>query len=315
MGIPLLPTQHEENTIPQNIVQLKLIIPNNNIATPEVESGLNELLSNFLKGGIAFENVYRARELHKELASKISKFGGIERLGDIRESKQFSDLLRILDKITKNNDNLINKPISISDAETLTKLIIKLEALEEQALAVKQEKAKVSSHLDLVLNGITDRIIMILINEAMARGSYINLAISIARLNPIWDVPDEYDLTQYLKKQVLTEDFRTCLKESVKGNKVRTDKLNPLQKKFFSLANYIIRLLCIMPEFLIKWLPRTGKVTKLCVNIVHQTPVFGPLITSFIGPIDEIINMVRVYGEQIKYIRKVAKEAREQHKK
>ncbi len=313
MGIPILPLiNSSEQTL--SIIKPPQIIICNTTVMSEERLGLNQLFANLVRGGTAVENAFRAKEIYKELENKIANLSVIQSLGTEGEIRDFKKVLDDLKKLSKSN-NTSEVPFNCTDAETLTKLILKLEALEEVSNERKENKAKIGSNLDMVLNGIADRIITILVNEAMARGSYVNLVVSVARLNPIWDVPDEYDLTQFLKKQVLTDEFRNCLKESIRGNKADTNKLNPAQKKLFHFSSYIVRLLCFMPEFLIKWLPRTGKVTKLSVNIIHQVPLIGPLITSFIGPIDEVINLIRVYGDQIKYIRKTAKEAREQSEK
>ena len=301
MELKIFPFQNESLGIQE---KPRLILPSLKVGTADEKPNLNEMVSYLLyKDGIPSENIYRARELYHELTYKISHFGGLERIVSEHEVALFSKIIKKIEQI-KDKGLPITKIITTEDAEILAKLVMRIETQEEE----KEQKLKAATSLDQVLNTISDKIVNILLQEAMVRGSYINIAIALARLNPIVDVPDENDLRTYLKSKVLTGEFKKCLLDGLRGNKVNKSKLDSLQKKFFYFANSIVWIIAHMPEAAVKYLPRVGKVTRLSVNIIHQIPIFGPLINTFFGPVDEAIRVFELHPQEIRLLRKEAKQ-------
>lgn len=307
MWFKILPTKAEVLAASGRQAKPTLVIPSLKVTSLNEKPNLNELVSYLLiRDGIPAENIYKARELYNELTHKLSNLGGLEKIACEPDLERFSKIIKKLIKI-RDKGLSINKNITNQDAETLVELIIKIEKEEEEEKE-KEINLKASTSLEQVLNTISDKIINILLQEVTIRGSFINIALALARLNPIFNVPDENDLRVYLKSKVLTADFKSCLFDSLKGNKVDKSKLTPLQKKFFRIANLIVWIIAHIPEFTVKYLPRVGKVTKLSVNIIQQIPIVGSLINTFLGPMDEAIRIFELHPREISLLRKEAKQ-------
>ncbi|GEM_PF-6678825 len=298
----------------QIFVKKPLIIPGENTSLFNFERNLTELYSSFLQSRTEYENIFRARELHNGLSSKLSKL--IEPINYFNEAelKIFLEVLTKLERLSHTRTGQNELIFNSQDAQTIMELIEKIGFCEQEEENRKLKQVKIKSHINDVVDGIADKIMFILIRESLDRGSYIYLALAVARLNPIWEIPDESSITEYLKKKVLTDEFKQCLIQSIRGEKTNKDKLNTLQKQFFYFANSIIHMLMYMPKFAIKWLPRTGKVTRLSLGIISKFPVFGPLFVSFFGPVDDVISIIKNHSESISYLQQIAKKARRQNK-
>ena len=290
-----------------------LVFPDHEITLPGEELNLSELLSSLIRGGVSFENAFRARELHKRLNTTIGLAGGLRKILPYEEISRYSKVLGSLERIAVTEKEDLSQVLCFEDAESLTCLVEKVKEYEEEVLG-RRTSTDFSGSVDSVLDGISEKIITILLTEALVRGSYINVALGIARLNPKWDIPYEADIPKYLKSKVLTRHFKNCLKERLKGNVVNKEELDSLQKKFFYFANGIVWVLSHLPEFAIKYLPYTRRITRLSVNIIHHIPIIGLLINSFLGPVDEIIGIVGKHGDDIRILKRVAKQARRHHK-
>ena len=297
----------------QIFIKKPFIVPDDNSPLFNSDPSIIQLYQNFLQSGTQFETVFRARELHNELSYNFSKIRNDIGYFNPVEIKIFSEALDKLEKLANKKGISNESHFNASDAQAIMELIEKIQFCNEEKENRKLKQVKFKSHINDVVDGIADKIMLILIRESMDRGSYIYLALAVARLNPIWEIPDETGIAEYLKKKVLTDEFKQCLTQSIKGEKVNKDKLNPLQEKFFYFANSITHMLLYMPKFLIKWLPRTGKVTKLSLGVISKFPIIGSLFVSFFGPIDDVINILKAHSDSILYLQQVAKEAKKQN--
>ena len=296
------------------IQRSEIIIPSQEVYSLLETPNQNVLIANLLKGGLGFENAFRAKELYKYLTHKLDNVHRLDSLLEQAEQVHISRALCNLKSLAKEDGSLPSQNLSCEDAEALAKLAIKLEVLEEQAEEQKERRLLVSSSLNSVINSIADKIITIMLQDALQRGSYINLGISLARLNPIWEIPDERELTKYLKSKVVTDEFRKCLLESIKGNKPDIESLDKMQKQFFYMANTMIWLLMHIPGFAINHLPTTAKLTRISRNIIYYIPIIGSLIDPFLGPVDEAIYIMWKNEREINLMKKVYREARQQDK-
>lgn len=275
------------------------------VSSLEHSPTLNESLAySLLPTRTPEENIFRARELYNNLHTRFVILNADKILSGF-DLDRFNKVLNKL-KIIVSKGQSFQEIISPTDVETLAGILLRLEVIQEE----KDRKIKASSSLDSVINTIADKIISILLQEALMRGSYINLALSLARLNPIVEIPDESQLKDYLKSKVLTQEFKDCLLESIKGNKSSRSKLAPLQKQFFFFANIIIWTIAHMPEFTIKYVPRLGKVTRLSVHLIEQIPIVGSLINKFFVPVDEAIRIIERHPNEIRTLRKEAKQVK-----
>ena len=304
MPIILLTTPQAKSTT-SIIDSPKIITTDLKISTLDHSPTLNELLSySLLPSKTPQENIFRAKELYDNLHAKFVT-SNIDKVLSPYELERFNKVLIKLQKI-KSNGQSFQETINPTDAETLMEIFPKLESLQEE----KDKKLKTTNSLDSIMNTISDKIMTILLQEALTRGSYINLALSIARLNPLVEIPDESDLKEHLKNKVLTQEFKNCLLENIKGNKCDKSKLTSLQKQFFFFANIIVWTIAHMPEFAIKYVPRLGKVTRLSVNLIEQIPIAGSLINKFFVPVDEAIKIIEKHPDEIRTLRKEAKQVK-----
>lgn len=302
MATILLPVSQAKSST-STFVYPKIIACDLQVLTPDHSPTLNELLAySLLPTKTPQENIFRARELYDNLRARFVTLNQCIVLPEF-DLNRFNKVLNKLQKATSKGQSF-HEIVSPRDAETLVEILVKLEALQEE----KDRKLKAASSLDSVMNTISDKIINILLQEALTRGSYINLALSLARLNPIVEIPDETELREYLKGKVLTQEFKNCLLESIKGSKSGRSNLTPLQKKFFFFANIIVWTIVRMPEFAIKFAPRLSKVTRLSVHLIEQIPVAGSLINKFFVPVDEAIRIIGRHPEEIRTLRKEAKQ-------
>lgn len=294
----------------------KLVLPEGGLHISSGSSlSLFQLLINFLKGGSNFENSFRAKELYEKISSDITILGGLDKVFFPHEVSSFTRVLNHLRELGHSPNLVINvSPLSKTHEKILVELVSRIEFAKELQEHESKSIADIKKSLDSVLDSVTDKIIGILLQEALTRGSYINLVLAVSRLNPIWEIPDEADITKFLKGKVLTQDFRNCLKDSIRGREVDKEKLTFLQKKFYYFAKSMIVILINMPDFAIRLLPRLGKVTKLSLNVIHHIPIAGPLINSFFGPVDEVIAVIGKNKDEIRILRNEAKKVRYFHK-
>ncbi len=281
----------------------KIIAADLRVFAPEYMPTLYESLASCLiPASTQEENVFRAGELHSNLYAKFLTL----RTGSILSEFDIDKFNKVLNKLEKIKNKKTRSSINAKDAEILLELISRLEVLQED----KDKRLKAANSLDSVINTISDKIMNILFQEALMRGSYINLALSLARLNPLLEIPDENELREYLKSKVLTKEFKTCLLDSIKGDKSGRSKLTPLQKQFFFFANMMIWIIAHMPEFAVKYVPRLGKVTRLSVNLIEQIPIAGTFINKFFVPVDEAVRIIERHPEEIRTLRKEAKQVK-----
>ena len=298
----------------QIFIKKTLIVPDENTSLYDSQRSLTEIFTSFLQGGTKSENIFRAKELHESLLSRLSKLREPVNYINEVELKIFQEALTKLENLVAKRTDKNKSILNSQDAQTIMELIEKIEFCEQEKEKQRLNQFKIKSHMNDVVDGIADKIMLILIRESMDRGSYIYLALAVARLNPIWEIPDETSISEYLKKKVLTDEFKQCLIQSIKGEKINKDKLNTLQKQFFYFANSITHILLYMPKFAIKWLPRTGKVTRLSLGIISRIPLFGRLFISFFGPVDDVISIIKGHEKAILYLQQIAKEAKKQNK-
>ncbi len=266
---------------------------------------LDELFAHsLLSSKTPAESIFRAKEFYDNLQTKFIALNANISLSEF-DLQRFNKVLKKL-QMVKASGKSFQEVVTPRDAEILTGLIETLEALQEE----KDRELKVVNSLDLVMNTICDRIMNILLQEALTRGSYINLALSVARLNPIVDIPDENELRESLKRKVLTPEFKNCLLESVKGSKAGRSNLTPMQKRFFFFANIIVWTITHLPESSIKYVPRISRVTRLSVNLIEQIPLAGPFFNKLFSPIDEAIKIIERHPEEIRVLRRESKQVK-----
>ena len=292
-------------------IDKSLLIAHHAIAISEEPPELKEALSNLFKGGLPHENTFRAKELHKQLMTKITVLGGLENFLTSDEIKNYLKALSNLQKLANEKEKLLFELLNNADAENLVELVNKLEEFEKVVINKQLTTLGTKGSINTVLNSIVDRIMGLLLQEALTKDIYISLGFAVARMNPIWDIPDERELIAKLKSKVLTDDFKQCLYESLKGNKVDKSKLDPIQRKFYYFANSVIWLLLHTPDVGIKYLPRVGKLTKVLVSVSRLVPLIGSVANIFVfGPVDETINIIALHGNEIRELKKEAQIAK-----
>src|SRR3989338_9881945 len=102
----------------QIFIKKPLIVPDDNVLPFDHKRSLTEIFSSFLQGRTESENIFRARELHENLSSRLSKLRKSVNYFTETELKIFLEAIIRLEKLIHKNNSRNEVIFNSTDAQT-----------------------------------------------------------------------------------------------------------------------------------------------------------------------------------------------------
>lgn len=162
-----------------------------------------------------------------------------------------------------------------------------------------------STHLDSLIGNIRD----VLVREVKGSSTLFGMAqraVSAAKNMGI-PLPESIskveDIGKVLDELVLTDNFKSSLESSIKGEKVDFQGSSELQTKAFQIINWGIWSINKLPKIAIEYFPLAVNALKWAMPVARFIPVFGSVLCTTYPILDEVAKVIDKFQVEAENIR------------
>lgn len=168
-----------------------------------------------------------------------------------------------------------------------------------------QKTNNTSSHLDSLVTNIRD----VLVREVKGSSTLFGMAqraVSAAKSAGI-TLPKSLegmdDIGKVLDSLVLTDDFKSSLERSIKGERVDFQGASELQTRAFQIINWGVWSINKLPKVAIEYFPLAVNVMKWAMPFAHFIPGLGRLLSTTYPILDEVAKVIDKFQVEAENIR------------
>lgn len=146
-----------------------------------------------------------------------------------------------------------------------------------------------------------DPIKKILRRELLNKSSWIGFAAEIAKQSGFGSIEDNVE--GFIDEYLLTDKFKTALKNSITGEEVDTKGFNKLQEKAFKASSWALWTIDKMPAWSIQYFPLAASVIKFTMPIWSHISFLRKPLGTLYPVIDEVANFLGKFQDETNAIK------------